>query len=584
MPRRPRLFAIAPYTVGLMVVVLVLVGALAYKGYDAERQRRTTAEATLRDYAKFAAWEYGFRAKNTLLPAIVTPFIAPITRVDPTLPPSAQPSPQEFAALARQRAEYCECLDTAARFFRYDWRDSSFLLDRALAADVGQWVRDTVAAHERRFARPPGFVPLTFGSSGSPLERLNVVLTNDSYVLLFDERAGVSLMVAYVLSRDYESAPVVTYGMVQSAETFAAPLLAHTFRDEPLFPRALVGDVPNDSVLRVAVHTPDDVLLYQSGPPDSAAFVGLDTLDAAFGSLRFAVSLRPEFAGRLVVGGLPRSQWPLLLGLFVLTAALLVGAVVQLRRQHELVRLRADFVSGVSHELRTPLTQIRLFAELLHTGALRSDAERSRATRVMDQEARRLTYLVENVLAFSRQERQHEHIARELVDVSAEVRDVLDFFGPVARARGVHLTMNVPGDTYADVDRDALRRILLNLLDNAVKYGPLDQRVLVSAERLTRTLRIEVSDRGPGIPPEHTDQIWEPYQRLARDANSAVGGSGIGLAVVHDLAKLHDGRAWVEANPGGGARFVVELGLGQLPPQATTVPRDADAETVQEPA
>jgi two-component system phosphate regulon sensor histidine kinase PhoR len=246
--------------------------------------------------------------------------------------------------------------------------------------------------------------------------------------------------------------------------------------------------------------------------------------------------------------------------------------------------LRADFVSGVSHELRTPLTQIRLFAELLHTGALRSDAERSRATRVMDQEARRLTYLVENVLAFSRQERQHEHIARELVDVSAEVRDVLDFFGPVARARGVHLTMNVPGDTHADVDRDALRRILLNLLDNAVKYGPLDQRVLVNAERLTRTLRIEVSDRGPGIPAEHADQIWEPYQRLARDANSAVGGSGIGLAVVHDLAKLHNGRAWVEANPGGGARFVVELGLGQSSVQATTAPREADAETVREPA
>jgi signal transduction histidine kinase len=390
---------------------------------------------------------------------------------------------------------------------------------------------------------------------------LNVVLTNDSYVMLFDERDGQSVVVAYVLSRNYDASPVVTYGMVQPAVSFAAPLLAHTLRNEPLFPRALVGDVPNDSVLRVAVRTADDVLLYQSGPPENAAFVGYDTLDAAFGGLRFAVALRPHFAGRLVVGGLPRSQWPLLLGLFVLTAALLVGAVMQLRKQHELVRLRADFVSGVSHELRTPLTQIRLFAELLHTGSLRTDAERSRATRVMDQEARRLTYLVENVLAFSRQERQHEQIARESVDIAAESRDVLDFFGPVARARGVQLAMSVPAGLTAHVDRDALRRILLNLLDNAVKYGPIEQRVMVTASRTPSALRIEVCDRGPGIPAEDAERIWEPYERLERDASSAVGGSGIGLAVVRDLAALHGGRAWVDGNPGGGARFVVELGV-----------------------
>lgn len=559
MSRRPRLLAIAPYTIVLLVLVLVLVGVLAYKGFEAERSRRRTAEATLRDYAKFAAWEYGFRARNTLLPAIVTPFIAPVTRVDPSLPSSAQPTPQTFASLALERAAYCDCLDSSARFFRYDWRDESFVVDRPLPQAIADWVRDTVSAHERRFERPPGFVPLSFGSSASPLKRLNVILTNDSYVLIFDDRGGESLVVAYVLSRNYDGSPVVTYGMVQSAVRFAGPLLAHTLREEPLFPRALVGDVPNDSVLRVSVRTPGDAVLYESGPPENAAFVGHDTLDAEFGGLQLAVALRPSFAGQLVVGGLPRSQWPLMLGLFALTAVLLVGAVVQLRRQHELVRLRADFVSGVSHELRTPLTQIRLFAELLHTGALRSDTERARAARVMDQEARRLTYLVENVLAFSRQERQHEHITREWIDVSAEIGDLLEFFAPVARARDVDVVMQVPAGVVAEVDRDALRRILLNLLDNAVKYGPPGQRVSVAAQLADGALRLEVSDRGPGIPREDAERIWEPYERLERDAMSAVGGSGIGLAVVSDLAKLHGGRAWVEENPRGGARFIVEL-------------------------
>jgi signal transduction histidine kinase len=161
--------------------------------------------------------------------------------------------------------------------------------------------------------------------------------------------------------------------------------------------------------------------------------------------------------------------------------------------------------------------------------------------------------------------------------VASEVRDVLDFFAPVARARGVHLTMSVPGDLVVNVDRDALRRILLNLLDNAVKYGPAEQRVLVTASRSDGTLTIEVCDRGPGIPSEDAERIWEPYERLERDASSAVGGSGIGLAVVRDLAVLHGGKTWVQENPGGGARFVVELGLATPPRDRAAVHGGAPA-------
>jgi signal transduction histidine kinase len=140
--------------------------------------------------------------------------------------------------------------------------------------------------------------------------------------------------------------------------------------------------------------------------------------------------------------------------------------------------------------------------------------------------------------------------------------------------------MSVAGDLVVNVDRDALRRILLNLLDNAVKYGPAEQRVMVTASRLDSVLRIEVCDRGPGIPPEDAERIWEPYERLERDASSAVGGSGIGLAVVRDLAELHGGRTWVEENPGGGARFVVELGLAS-PPSSDPAHAD-DAPVVRE--
>jgi signal transduction histidine kinase len=111
----------------------------------------------------------------------------------------------------------------------------------------------------------------------------------------------------------------------------------------------------------------------------------------------------------------------------------------------------------------------------------------------------------------------------------------------------------------AFVDRNALRQIVLNLLDNAVKYGPPGQTVTIGARAVGDSVRFWMEDQGPGIPPDERERIFEPYHRLRRDAESAVGGSGIGLAVVHDLVTLHRGRVWAEPGTERGTRFVVEL-------------------------
>src|SRR5207244_712328 len=138
----------------------------------------------------------------------------------------------------------------------------------------------------------------------------------------------------------------------------------------------------------------------------AATFSARDTVEVMMGGMQVAVALRPELASKLVIGGLPRSRLPLLLGALGLTAGLIVTALVQLRREYELARLRTDFVSGVSHELRTPLAQIRMFSETLLLGRVRSEEEGRRSLEIIDQEARRLTHLVENLLHFSRSERQ----------------------------------------------------------------------------------------------------------------------------------------------------------------------------------
>ena len=282
----------------------------------------------------------------------------------------------------------------------------------------------------------------------------------------------------------------------------------------------------------------------------------VDTLDGALAGFTTRVALRREWAHSAAPGARARSRLPLLLTVFGLTLGLVGIAVVQLRRQQELVRLRDDFVSGVSHELRTPLAQIRLFAELLESGRLESAPQRERSVRVIAEESRRLSYLVENILHFSRGQRGALHLSAAPVEAEGAVREAVEAFAPLARAAGTELVADTEAGVIARVDRDALRQVLLNLLDNAVKYGPAGQRVTLATRLRARALHVWVDDEGPGVPPSERSTVWEPYRRLERDARSATTGSGIGLSVVRDLVELHGGRVSIEEAPGGGARFI----------------------------
>jgi len=270
-------------------------------------------------------------------------------------------------------------------------------------------------------------------------------------------------------------------------------------------------------------------------------------------------SLKPDVAGRLVLGDTYR--FPVLLALLGITAALVAIAFRQLCREEALARLRADFVSSVSHELRTPLAQIRMFAELLRMGWIRSAHEHTRSLDIIDQEARRLGHLVDKVLCFDRVERGENTIMTEETQLAPLVREVLEAFAPLAAARKVDVRVSLDNDVSAEVDRGAMRQMLINLLDNAVKYGPAGQTISVGLLRAEddKCARVWVEDQGAGIPADERIRIWEPFHRLERDANSAIAGSGIGLALVRNLAVAHGGRVYVEDGATGGSRFTVEI-------------------------
>ena len=587
-------------TIILLGLALVLVGVLVYQAQDAARSQQRIAESTLDDYASFADWQLTQQAKSSVLSTVITSLSAQASRVDPERPEKTVVSPEQSEADARAITEpWCRCLAGVHYFFRYDWSDGTFrttandLPDAAIA-----WARDTLVTYVKSLPPMTGPRPTTFGSPDSRLGALRplaAVVTSDSYGMIFADTTRAravrdtsvpQLLVFVVVREPTAGRPIVIYGYATDPRSYLGPTFSLIHRRSALLPPSLLRDAATDSILSISVTTIDGREIYRSPGYFPSRYRSADTLESSFGRLVMHVGLRPELASQLIVGGLPRSRLPLLAGVFVLTAGLLGVAWRQLHRQQELARLRTEFVSGVSHELRTPLAQIRWFAELLHLGKLRTDDERARSAGIIDQEARRLTYLVENVLNFSRAEKGANRITPLTVDLDTEMHDAVEMFTPLARSRRMSIRLGPPTGLTVSADRDALRQILLNLLDNAAKYGPAGQTISVGAAAAPATsgsrVRLWVEDQGPGIPASERDRVWEPYVRLSRDAESATGGSGIGLAVVRELVGLHGGAAWIEAaGAGGGARVVVELParndapLDAAPPEPVTATEHA---------
>jgi signal transduction histidine kinase len=565
MRRSPRLVG----TVGLLILALVVCAVLAYQAWDSARSQQKTADSALHDYAKIADWQLTQQAKNDLLTRVVTSLSSPASRVNPDALAQTIYTPTELEDAVRGIMDWCHCLSGVKYFFRYDWRDGTFRTTETDLPDADlAWARDTIVAYTKALG-PARDRILAFGSPDGrfgPFKNLAVIITNDSYSMLFGERDRKPMLLVSVVARDVKKGqPVVIYGYATDPWAYLSPVFETIRgtggRGTTLLPESLIRGLNPDSVLSISVTTAVGNEVYKSPGWVAPTYSAADTVEANFGHLIMRVSVNPQFAGKLLVGGLPRARLPLLIALFVIAAGLLTVALLQLRRQQELARLRTEFVSGVSHELRTPLAQIRWFAELLHMGKLRTEDERTRSAGIIDQEARRLTYLVENVLNFSRAEKGTNRVSLAPADLDHEITEAVELFAPLARARKMTVAGALEASAIVSLDRDALRQILLNLLDNAVKYGPVGQTITVGSEIAGDRVRVWVEDEGPGIPHEDRQRVWEPYVRLGREAEASTGGSGIGLSVVRDLVTLHGGRTRVEGAPGGGARVVIELPL-----------------------
>lgn len=246
-------------------------------------------------------------------------------------------------------------------------------------------------------------------------------------------------------------------------------------------------------------------------------------------------------------------------GILVLaTIVVCLFAIGSSRREVALARARSDFVAGVSHDLRMPLAQILLASETLALGRDRNGQDRAALTASILREARRLRTMVENVLLFSRSGAVGLDPSLQPVDVPGLFTEVIESVELAAADAGQSIEVKVADDTRVTADRGLLRQALVNIVDNAMKYGPRGQRVALRADRLESQVRIVVDDEGPGIPRTERERLFEPYERLSRDSTSERTGSGLGLAVAAQIIRSCHGSIAIE-DGAVGARIVITL-------------------------
>lgn len=231
----------------------------------------------------------------------------------------------------------------------------------------------------------------------------------------------------------------------------------------------------------------------------------------------------------------------------------------ELSHEHALVALRNQFVANVSHELRTPLALIRMYAETLVLKRLSNPDKIHDYHRTILRESERLTKMIENVLDFARIKGGGPLHRLEHFDLANTVHDVVESYEQQIAKRGILLTLSLADDLpQVAHDRDGITQVVINLLDNAVKYGE-GSPVQVSLRPASAGVELTVSDQGRGIPPSEREKMREPFQRSAQSQLTA-GGSGLGLYLVDQIVKAHHGRLYLEcAEQGTGLRARVVL-------------------------
>jgi signal transduction histidine kinase len=232
-------------------------------------------------------------------------------------------------------------------------------------------------------------------------------------------------------------------------------------------------------------------------------------------------------------------------------------------KEMALARLKSDFISNVSHELRTPLALIRLYAETLELGRLSNPEKRQEYYSIIRKESERLTALINNILDFSRIEAGRKEYDFRETNMSELVRNTLESYRYQIDQHGFTFEEKISEVPPLKVDREAMARSLVNLVNNALKYSQDRKYIGVNLYRENGLVKLEVIDHGIGIPASEQEKIFEKFYRVGNPLVNNTKGSGLGLSLVQHIARAHGGEIAVDSTPGAGSKFTITLPLIQ---------------------
>jgi heavy metal sensor kinase len=232
-----------------------------------------------------------------------------------------------------------------------------------------------------------------------------------------------------------------------------------------------------------------------------------------------------------------------------------------LSRLHDAFEKLKRFTADASHELRTPLTAMRSVGEVgLQPG---QPPERYREViGSMLEENERLSSLIDNLLFLSKTDADAIRLSPDQFDLADLLKESRDIIAILAEEKGQSIMVRIPAPLPVTADKTLLRRALLNLIDNAIKYSPRGGDIELAAESATGPLvRVRIRDTGPGIPPEYHSRVFDRFFRIEDSRSREAGGTGLGLSIVHWVVSAHGGRVWIES-PSHGTEVVLEMPIG----------------------
>ncbi|OEH84666.1 hypothetical protein BHU72_08435 [Desulfuribacillus stibiiarsenatis] len=220
-------------------------------------------------------------------------------------------------------------------------------------------------------------------------------------------------------------------------------------------------------------------------------------------------------------------------------------------------RERSEFLASISHELRTPLTYLRGYADVAQRKI--SEEEREKYLKIIHEESKRLTTLVENLFDLAQADRHQLTIQKECVNIGSLSANILQKFELVARERGIMIEFQSADDVFVNVDPLRFGQVIMNVVDNAIKYSPNQSKIIFSIKQVNTKVIISVQDFGQGIPDDQITNVFERFYRVDLSRARETGGTGLGLAITKEIVDLHHATINISSTLGIGTTVTIEL-------------------------